>query len=786
MQKKIAKFFRINGLVQGVGFRPTVYRIAMDLHLTGEVFNDAQGVGVVLEGDADRVLQFPDKMRAEKPPLARIDFIHISDVPWRGYTSFTITESQGGQVKTAITADAATCHACLEDMFDPGNRRYRYAFTNCTHCGPRFTITRHLPYDRPQTSMAKFPMCEDCLKEYQDPLDRRFHAQPNACPECGPKLTFARNNRQAIEGDAIDLTIEAIRRGEIVAVKGLGGFHLVCDAKNPKAVERLKQRKRREEKALAVMVANVESAKLFTEISEKEKEVLTSVARPIVLLAKKAGVELEGIAPGLSDLGVMLPYTPVHWLLFHTLAGKPDGAQWTEDLALNEALVMTSANPSGEPLVIDNEEAFERLAGIADAWLIHNRDIVTRCDDSVVRVINDTPVFLRRSRGYAPEAIKFKDTVQNALATGAYLKNTVAVSRDQDVFLSQHIGDLDHLKTIDAHREALAHLESIFEITPSVVASDTHPDFASTHLAIDYAQKHHLSWYPIQHHAAHIGVAMAELNRKTPTLGLALDGVGLGPHREAWGSELLLVDATGYQRLGHLLELPMPGGADKAAREPQRMAASVLTLLGRENEISKRFPRLAFAEHFAELVKNPALSPTTDAMGRWFDAVSALLGLCEVQHDEARAAMLLESLATQRKGVARAELMPIENGIINPLPFMKAMIESDNDRAQWAADFHATVALALATLVRNVCDEIDYQEEIALTGGCMANRLLTKALMDELQRLGLTGYFSKKVPAGDGGLALGQLWLATLAKENGVNDFSYRGDANERKSSLCV
>lgn len=434
MQERIAKFFRINGLVQGVGFRPTVYRIAMDLHLNGEVFNDAQGVGVVLEGETDSVLRFPEKMREEKPPLARIDFIHTSDVPWRGYTSFTITESQGGQVKTAITADAATCHACLEDMFNPANRRYRYAFTNCTHCGPRFTITRHLPYDRPQTSMDKFPMCENCLTEYHNPLDRRFHAQPNACPECGPKLTFARDNRQAVDGDVIDLTIEAIRRGEIVAVKGLGGFHLVCDAKNPKAVERLKSRKRREEKALAVMVANVESAKLFTEISEKEKEVLTSVARPIVLLAKNAGIELEGIAPGLSDLGVMLPYTPVHWLLFHTLAGKPDGAQWTHDLVLNEALVMTSANPSGEPLVIDNDEAFERLENIADAWLIHNRDIVTRCDDSVVRVINDTPVFLRRSRGYAPEAIKFADTIESALATGAYLKNTVAVSRDQDVF----------------------------------------------------------------------------------------------------------------------------------------------------------------------------------------------------------------------------------------------------------------------------------------------------------------------------------------------------------------
>lgn len=772
-----ARFYRINGLVQGVGFRPTVYRIAKELHLNGEVFNDAEGVGVTLEGDRDTVMAFPDILLKEKPPLARIDVIIPEEREPQGYMDFTITESQEGKVKTAITADAATCKACLKDMFTPGNRRYRYAFTNCTHCGPRFTITRHLPYDRPQTTMAPFEMCEDCLTEYTDPLDRRFHAQPNACPVCGPHLTFTGSDREPIAGDPIDEAVKAIRAGFIVAVKGLGGFHLVCDAKNAQAVSELRRRKARDEKALAVMVANTASARLFAEVSQAAQKVLESVARPIVLLPKNPERELEGIAPGLSDIGLMLPYTPVHWLLFHSLAGKPNCADWTEELALDEALVMTSANRSGDPLVIDNDEAYEKLADIADFWLIHNRDILVRCDDSVVRLMGETPVFIRRSRGYAPEAIRFKDNFEPTLAAGAYLKNTAALTRDNEVFLTQHIGDLENTATERAYEKAVNHLETLFEIKPTLYAADAHPDFASSRYAAHLAKANNAHFLSIYHHAAHIGVAMAEMEREEPTLGLALDGVGLGPNQEAWGSELLLVGAGHFARLGHLEPLPLPGG-DRAAFEPMRMAAAVLTLLGLQDDISQRYPDLPQAVHFGELVRNPRFSPLTTSLGRYFDAASSLLGLCDKQHDDARAAMLLESLAYQAKGEGHQDgFVFLDDHTVSLLPLMRRLATDGlKNPAQAAADFHETVALALATLTQKGAQRIGYTGPIMLTGGCMANRILTEALTEKLHAMGFETYYPVKVPAGDGGLALGQVWLAHLARKAKQNTIVYDGE----------
>ena len=776
----IAKFFRINGLVQGVGFRPTVYRIARELGLNGEVFNDAEGVGVVLEGEDNQVLAFPEAMRQGKPPLARIDYIHMSDTPVKGYTDFTITESQEGKVKTAITADAATCKACLEDMFTPGNRRYRYAFTNCTHCGPRFTITKHLPYDRPQTTMAPFKMCPQCQKEYTDPLDRRFHAQPNACPVCGPELCFENARGESIQGDPIDLAIDAIRAGKIVAVKGLGGFHLVCDARNKEAVATLRQRKGRDEKALAVMMANSKSAALYAEISEAARKTLESVARPIVLLPKKVGIDLPGIADGLSDIGIMLPYTPVHWLLFHSLADKPDGAQWTESLCLNEMLVMTSANRSGDPLVIGNDEAREKLAGIADFFLLHNRDILTRCDDSVVRMMGETPVFIRRSRGYAPEAIKLDQAIDPTFAAGAYLKNTAALTRDEDVFLTQHIGDLENTQTDEAYRVAIAHLGHLYEIKPTVVAADAHPDFFSSRYAAKLARETHAKSFYIYHHAAHIGVAMAELSRQEPTLGLALDGVGLGPDQAIWGGELLMVKATGFERWGTHLPLPLPGG-DIAAHEPRRMGASVLTLLNKESCIEKFFPALPNATHFASLVTNRKLSPVSSSVGRLFDATAALLGLCDIQHDEARAAMQLESAAYKTRPHVHHDGFEIKGGQLSLLPFLDKIVcahgtLTSQSVSQWAADFHATLAFGFVQLTLRACQQTGYKGPIVLTGGCMANRILTACLVNELQAQNIQSYYPQKVPAGDGGLALGQVWLAHLAHKAQVDQYIFEGD----------
>lgn len=759
------KLFRINGLVQGVGFRPTVYRIVTELSLNGEVFNDAEGVGVILEGEEAKVLQFPRILQEQKPPLARIDYIHMFDHEICGYEGFSITKSQTGQVKTAITADAATCQACLKDLFNKANRRYRYAFTNCTHCGPRYTITRHLPYDRPQTSMAKFPMCPECQSEYDDPLDRRFHAQPNACPNCGPQLRFYRHNKKVINGDPVDLTVEAILNGEIVAVKGIGGFHLVCDARNPEAVKRLRQRKHRDDKPLAIMVANLRSARNFVDVNSTEAEILTSSAHPIVLLKKKETIELDGIAPGLADLGVMLPYTPLHWLIFHSLCGKPSGSEWTEKENLPFALVMTSANLSGFPLEIDNDYAYMRLKDIVDAWLDHDRDILIRCDDSVVRVIDNKPVYIRRSRGYAPEAIKVSKKLPMILACGSHLKNTVAISRDQDIFLSQHIGDLENIETHLMLNETVTHLEKIFEISPQYVACDRHPDFYSTRYAFDEAKTRKIQSFQLQHHASHIAVGMAELGRTEETLGIALDGVGLGDDAQIWGSELLFIDAKGqHKRLGHIKELPLPGG-DVAAREPQRMGASVLVLLNRTSEIKNRFPTLQQAEHFDLLVKNPRLSPLTSSLGRWFDAVSSLLGLCYIQHDEARAAMLLETLGSKEKGENLYHLMPIdEMGVIDPLPFIDQMLTVLNEKnvSQWAANFHVTLAYAYARLVKQVAEDLNYEGEIILSGGCLVNRLLHHHLFEALTQLGLRAYCPTKVPPGDGGLALGQIWLTAL------------------------
>lgn len=772
----VTRYYRVNGLVQGVGFRPTVYRIAKELSLVGEVFNDADGVGVYLVGPQTVVEQFPDRLIANKPPLSRIDRIFEVPCEPRQYDEFIITASVAGKVSTNITADAATCDSCLEDMFTKGNRRWRYAFTNCTHCGPRFTITRHLPYDRPQTSMAPFVMCEHCQAEYDDPFDRRFHAQPNACPECGPLLRLTLADRQVLDGDPIVRAVGMIRDGLIVAVKGLGGFHLVCDARNAKAVARLRERKHRYEKPLAIMVANLPSAKAVANVDVAGERLLTSVSRPIVLLPKKAGVELEGIAPFMSDYGVMLPYTPVHWLLFHELAGCPEGVDWTKNQVVEHALVMTSANPGGEPLVIDNDEAYERLENIADAWLLHDRDILIRCDDSVVRMIDDSPVFIRRARGYAPDGVRINQSMPSILACGAYLKNAAALSRGQEIFLTQHIGDLDNRVTCEALDEAIDHLQSILEISPEVLVSDCHPDFYSTRLAKAIAERLDKPLISIYHHAAHVGAVMAEYARTEPTLGLALDGVGMGPDGAIWGGELLLVDAQGFNRLGAMRPLPLPGG-DRAAKEPRRMAAAVLTLLGRESEIVKRWPDMPYAARMGELIKNTRLTQTTSSLGRWFDAASSLLGLCDVQHDEAHAAMLLEAMASRANGQVLADKIRVCDGELDLLPLMAHLADCvEDDRAQAAADFHRTLAYGLAVLTQKAVNRINYTGPVALSGGCVANRLLTQWLAKELKSMELETLVPQQAPVGDGGIALGQVWLSGLAVQQGYGSHQWRGD----------
>ncbi|MFP5512978.1 MAG: carbamoyltransferase HypF, partial [Alphaproteobacteria bacterium] len=557
---------RVRGRVQGVGFRPHVHGLARRLGLTGWVLNDPQGVLIEVQGAATAAFRIA--LTVEAPPLARIDAVDCESVSTLiGDGTFNIRHSgSAGAIATGIGPDATVCPACLAELFDPADRRYRYAFLNCTHCGPRYTITRRLPYDRPQTAMAGFPLCPDCRTEYKDPADRRFHAQPTACPTCGPRLSHPPED-----------ILTALREGRIVAIKGLGGFHLACDAMRADAVERLRRVKQRNGKPFALMVANAESAARHVRMDADELRLLEGVARPIVLLRRREDApELApDIAPGLAWLGVMLPYTPLHYLLFHEAAGRPDGTGWLSE-PQDLTLVMTSANPGGEPLAIGNGEARERLAGIADLIVDHDRDIVIRADDSVVRKLAGAPAFLRRGRGHVPEPIRLARPVPPILAVGGHLKATVCVTRGDEALLSQHIGDLDNAATLGFLEETVAHLLHILGVEPVAVAHDKHPDFQSTR----FAERTGLPAVAVQHHHAHVAAVMAEHRIKGPALGLAPDGFGLGEGGGSWGGEMLLVDGLRSERLGSLAPLAQPGG-DVSARQPWRMAAAALSRMGR-------------------------------------------------------------------------------------------------------------------------------------------------------------------------------------------------------------
>ena len=537
---------RVRGQVQGVGFRPHVFTLARRFGLTGWVLNDADGV--LLEAQGSGTGEFLSALSAGAPPLARIDAVETeykASVP--DESGFEIRHSRtGGAVATGIGPDAAVCPACLVELFDPADRRYRYAFLNCTHCGPRYTITRRLPYDRRQTSMAGFPLCPACAAEYGDPMDRRFHAQPTACPDCGPRLSHPPEE-----------ILAELSAGRIVAIKGLGGFHLAVNAAAGDAVERLRQVKQRNGKPFALMVANAESAARFVHLDAGERELLESAARPIVLLRCRddAPPLAPAIAPDLAWLGVMLPYTPLHTLLFHEAAGRPAGTGWLDE-AQELTLVMTSANPGGEPLAIGNAEAHRRLAGIADAVVDHDRDIVIRADDSVVRVLAGAPAFLRRGRGFVPLPVRLPRAVPPVLAVGGHLKSTVCVTRGNEAFLSQHIGDLDNAATVDFLEETVGHLLHVLGVEPVAVAHDLHPDFHSTR----FAERLGLPAVPVQHHHAHVAAVLAEHGVEGPALGLALDGFGLGSDGGSWGGEMLLVDRVSAERVGHLAALAQPGG----------------------------------------------------------------------------------------------------------------------------------------------------------------------------------------------------------------------------------
>jgi hydrogenase maturation protein HypF len=768
---------RVRGSVQGVGFRPFVHRLARELGLAGWVFNDAQGVAIEVQGPPASLAAFERRLRADAPPLARVEQLETSlRPPVDGADGFAILASRAGRVGTSVPPDTATCGDCLSELFDPGDRRHRYAFINCTQCGPRYTLTRHLPYDRAQTSMAGFTQCPACLREYTDPTHRRFHAEPNACPACGPALSLLDIDGQAIDGDPIATTLAWLRSGRIVAIKGLGGFHLACDATDAGAVARLRQRKQREEKPFAVMAATPQAALRWVDAGPAELALLTAPERPVVLLPMRAGsaTRLAGVAPGLQVLGMMLPCTPIQFLLFHQAAGCPPGGAWLHDSAPELLLVMTSANPGGEPLVRDNAEALTRLRGIADAVLLHDRDIVARCDDSVLRVgAGGAPQFIRRARGYTPRPIRLPAGGPSLLATGAWLKNTVCITRGDEAFLSPHIGDLDNAASCQALVEAVDHLCAVLDVRPQAVAHDLHPDFFSSRFACAFAAERGLEAHAVQHHHAHVAAVAAEHGVRGPLLGLALDGIGLGTDGMAWGGELVQVDGAAFRRLGHLAPLALPGG-DAAAREPWRMAAAALHRIGRGDQITQRFGDLPAAAAVAQMLDRGLRCPPTTSMGRWFDAAAGLLQVRQTSAYEGQAPMLLEALAGRagRSGRSGPEVDPASlvrlppDGTLDPTPLLERLA-TEPDAAQGALLFHQAMADGLARWVRQAAASTGLRT-VALGGGCFLNALLTALLRPLLQDAGLQVLEARQAPPNDGGIALGQAWVAHCRIQQGV------------------
>jgi len=728
---------RVRGAVQGVGFRPHVYGLASRLGLSGFVRNDAEGVLIEIEGaGAD---QFVHALRLAPPPLARVDSLDVAELALSGGSDFVIAATEAGASLTRIGADVAVCEECLSELFDPKSRFYRYPLVNCTHCGPRYTLTRALPYDRAQTSMAPFAMCPDCARDYADPSNRRFHAEPIACRACGPKLDAE-----------IAAVADCLRAGGIVALKGLGGYHLICDARNEAAVARLRQRKAREAKPFAVMATNAASAARLAEISQAERALIESRPRPIVL-TRSRGVLAPSVAPGLAEIGLMLAYTPLHWLVLHALAGEPDFAAWRH--AANDlALVATSANFGGEPLIADDAEARRRLAPIADLVVGHARQIVVRADDSVMRILDGAPAFIRRARGFVPEPIDLGVEGPSVLAAGADLKNTITLTRGREAFVSQYIGDLDDRDTIRFRNETITHLKRMLAIEPEIAACDLHPDFQSTRAA----EATGLPIARVQHHVAHVAAVAAEHGLSGAVLGVALDGQGYGPDGRPWGGELIALDGAIWERIGWLEPLPLPGG-DAAAREPWRMGVAALAMLGRLDAAARVLPGAPNAARLAARFTAGAHFPLTTSLGRVFDAASALAGVRLIQHYEGQAAMELEALVARPR--AGAGLWRIVEGCLVLRPLFAALID-ENLRGREAAElFHGTLIAALDAWIADAAAARGLKQ-VALGGGCLMNRVLANGLAAALRARGLAVFLPRAAPANDGGVSLGQAAFA--------------------------
>jgi hydrogenase maturation protein HypF len=752
---KTARKILIQGIVQGVGFRPHVYRLAQQWGLRGTVGNDARGVVIVAEGDDKSIQSFMDSILAEAPPLAAIDSVDATTIPLRKFADFTIAPSNGSADPfTLISPDVTICGDCLDELFDPGDRRYRYPFINCTNCGPRFTIITDIPYDRPNTTMSSFTMCDDCAGEYNDPANRRFHAQPNACPSCGPGVSLRGKDLQPIAADdAIARTGEILKEGGIVAVKGLGGYHLACDATDDNAVKRLRERKRRIEKPFAVMVPDIEWLEKICLPSADEREFLESIQRPIVLIQRKTNSLIsKAIAPGNDNIGVMLPYTPLHHLLLRE-AGIP--------------LVMTSGNISEEPIAYTDADAFGRLIGIADYYLTHNRGIHMRCDDSVGAVLGGRKTMLRRARGYVPYPFRLSFRSESpVLAAGGHLKNTFCLIRNDYAFFSHHIGDLENFETLESFTGGIEHFKNLFSIQPGIIAYDMHPEYLSTKYALERDVPVKI---PVQHHHAHVASCMAENGIDGDVIGIAFDGTGYGTDGAIWGGEFLTASYERFERAAHFKYFPLPGG-EQAVREPWRTGFSLLySVFGGEcgaigipfmESLSKKnlIPVLQ------KMIDRRINSPLTSAAGRLFDGIAALCGIRENINYEAQAAIEFQMLADKNEtGLYRYDLDTsaapwkiIWGGIV------KEVVNDIRNNVLVSAisgKFHNTIAEIIADTAVRIGKDTG-MKNVILTGGVFQNALLVEKTVGLLAGSGLRVYTHGRIPPNDGGLALGQAAIA--------------------------
>ncbi|NWF76872.1 MAG: carbamoyltransferase HypF [Nitrospirae bacterium] len=764
----------VKGIVQGVGFRPFVYSLAKSLNLKGFVLNSSEGVIIEIEGDKSSA--FIERLHKEAPPLSKIMNTDIINLPYFGYTDFSILKSKDEGSFTLISPDVSICADCLKELLDENDRRYLYPFINCTNCGPRYTITKSVPYDRPNTTMSIFKMCNDCNNEYNDPGNRRFHAQPNACHVCGPHVSLVESNQSTLIGQkAIEKTIDLLKKGDIVAIKGLGGFHLACDATNGDAVNRLRLKKRKSNKPFALMAPDVMTIKQFCEVSPQEESVLISNKRPIVLLKKIKNSLPEAISPKNPYIGFMLPYTPLHYLLFYYPLDENSRSLDPMTTFSNEfqlktnfkALVMTSGNIAEEPIVIDNEEAISKLADIADAFLVHNRDIFMRVDDSVLKVMKDgsSISFIRRSRGYVPDPIAFHEDGPDVLGCGADIKNIFTLTKGSYAIPSQHIGDMENYETLMFYEESLKNLKDVYRVNPVALAYDLHPQYLSTQWAL---RQDNIKKIGIQHHYAHVASVMAEKGIKEQVIGVSFDGTGYGTDGNLWGGEFLIADIEGFKRAGHFKYVPLPGG-EIAVREPWRIAVSYVKDFAGEDVI--QYLRLiSFIDKYGEkkikdiiqILDRRQFSPLTSGAGRLFDAVSAIIGLCDYNTFEGEAAIALEAITNPY--VIDDYPVNIKFRDTIEIDFSQTILRIIEDlkrgteKAIISSKFHNSIIKVITKVVKKLAS-LTMINRVALCGGVFQNMYLLERVIPDLESDGMEVLIHDKVPTNDAGISLGQAYI---------------------------